>query len=118
MAKAPFKKATRRRKPSTEAGKFVRDEIDEIRAGEHGAANTKQAIAIGLAKARRAGVKVGKNPNRQQKAAGKKKSTKPSPESSATRSRAATAALKKEPCRAVSKAALSRHAKSVARRRK
>src|SRR5258707_2747640 len=42
---------------STEAGEFVREEIEEIRAGKHGARSTKQAIAIGLSKARRAGVK-------------------------------------------------------------
>jgi hypothetical protein len=43
---------------STQAGEFVREEIDEIRAGKHGARSTKQAIAIGLSKARRAGVKL------------------------------------------------------------
>src|SRR6186713_3369676 len=42
--------------PSTQAGEFVREEIEEIRAGKHGARSTKQAIAIGLSKARRAGV--------------------------------------------------------------
>ena len=43
---------------STQAGEFVREEIEEIRAGKHGARSTKQAIAIGLSKARRAGVKL------------------------------------------------------------
>jgi hypothetical protein len=42
--------------PSTQAGEFVRDEIDKIRRGEHGARSAKQAIAIGLSEARRAGV--------------------------------------------------------------
>lgn len=42
--------------PSTQAGEFVREEMDHIRAGKHGARSTKQAIAIGLSKARRAGV--------------------------------------------------------------
>src|SRR5436853_526136 len=42
--------------PSTQAGEFVREEIEHIREGKHGARSTKQAIAIGLAKARRAGV--------------------------------------------------------------
>lgn len=42
--------------PSTQAGEFIREEIDHIRAGEHGARSTKQAIAIGLSKARRAGI--------------------------------------------------------------
>src|SRR5438105_3693926 len=44
--------------PSTQAGEFIKEEIDEIRAGKHGARSTKQAIAIGLSKARRAGVDV------------------------------------------------------------
>src|SRR6476646_2715916 len=44
--------------PSTQAGEFVREEIHHIREGEHGARSTKQAIAIGLSKARRAGVKL------------------------------------------------------------
>ena len=41
--------------PSTQAGEFVKEEMDHIREGKHGAASTKQAIAIGLSKARRAG---------------------------------------------------------------
>src|SRR4029077_2080776 len=44
--------------PSTQAGEFVREEIDHIREGKHGARSAKQAIAIGLSKARRAGVKL------------------------------------------------------------
>src|ERR1700756_2599284 len=44
--------------PGTQAGEFVREEMDHIRKGKHGARNTKQAIAIGLSKARRAGVKL------------------------------------------------------------
>src|SRR5437016_1002553 len=44
--------------PTTQAGEFVREEIDHIRQGKHGARSTKQAIAIGLSKARRAGVKL------------------------------------------------------------
>ena len=46
--------------PSTQAGEFVREEIDKIRHGEHGARSTKQAIAIGLSEARRAGVYAAK----------------------------------------------------------
>ena len=42
--------------PSTQAGEFVREEMEHIREGKHGARSTKQAIAIGLSKARRAGV--------------------------------------------------------------
>jgi len=48
----------RGRAPSTQAGEFVREEIHHVREGKHGARNTRQAIAIGLSKARRAGVKV------------------------------------------------------------
>src|SRR6185437_7640195 len=44
---------------STQAGEFVREEMHHIRRGKHGAKNTKQAIAIGLSKARRSGVKLG-----------------------------------------------------------
>ena len=44
--------------PSTQAGEFVKEEMDHIREGKHGARSTKQAIAIGLSKARRAGVKL------------------------------------------------------------
>ena len=43
---------------STQAGEFVREEMEHIRKGKHGARSTKQAIAIGLSKARRAGVKL------------------------------------------------------------
>ncbi len=44
--------------PSTQAGEFIREEMDHIRQGKHGARSTKQAIAIGLSKARRAGVEL------------------------------------------------------------
>ena len=44
--------------PSTQAGEFVHEEIEHVREGKHGARSTKQAIAIGLSKARRAGVKL------------------------------------------------------------
>jgi hypothetical protein len=46
------------RAPSTQAGEFVREELHHVREGKHGARSTKQAIAIGLSKARRAGVKL------------------------------------------------------------
>src|SRR6266480_5659697 len=44
--------------PSTQAGEFVREEIEHIREGEHGARSPEQAVAIGLSKARRAGVEL------------------------------------------------------------
>ena len=53
------RKARRQGKaPTTQAGEFVREEIEHIREGKHGARSTKQAIAIGLSKARRAGVEL------------------------------------------------------------
>jgi len=52
------KDAREGKSPSTQAGEFVREEIEHIRQGKHGARSTKQAIAIGLSKARRAGVKL------------------------------------------------------------
>jgi hypothetical protein len=95
--------------PTTQAGEFVREEIEHVREGKHGARSTKQAIAIGLSKARRAGVKL---PPR-----GKKRTTARRRKPSASRSRAATRALKREGRQAVSRRALSRHARSVARRK-
>lgn len=102
--------------PSTQAGEFVREEMHHIREGKHGAASTKQAIAIGLSKARRSGVKLpakGSASTRkkaQQDARASRSSHKPS----AKRSRATEAALKKEPHSAASRSSLSRQAKSVA----
>ena len=64
--------------PSTQAGEFVREEMDHIREGKHGAASTKQAIAIGLSKARRAGVKL--PPRRVRSHCATKPSTTPRPE--------------------------------------
>ena len=110
--------------PSTQAGEFVREEMDHIREGKHGAKNTKQAIAIGLNKARRAGVDLkppaeGKTSAKTRKSAqsayrkghGKKKAT------SSRRSRATENALKKMPKSAASRSALSKQAKSAAKRR-
>jgi hypothetical protein len=112
--------------PSTQASEFVREEMDHIREGKHGARNTKQAIAIGLSKARRAGVdlpppKKGTTSKRTQgqaerdsakgQAGGVKKV-------SAKRSRAVTGALKREGRSAASHAALSKQAKSAARKRR
>ena len=105
--------------PSTQAGEFVREEIEHIREGKHGARSAKQAIAIGLSKARRAGVKLGAPKTgsaASKKAAVRVKPTrkKPSPK----RSRATTKALKKEGRAAASPRALSRHAHAAATKRK
>lgn len=108
---------------STQAGEFVHDEIKRIRKGEHGARSAKQAIAIGLSEARRAGVKV-KPPKkgtvsektRKQAERETKQGRKRTPVS-AKRSRARVRALKRESTDAASPAALSRQAHSAARRR-
>jgi hypothetical protein len=112
--------------PSTQAGEFVHEEIEHVREGKHGARSTKQAIAIGLSKARRAGVKL-KPPRKGQASAGTRQAAardaragqrKQSRKPSAKRARAAVRALKREPRSTVSKQALSRQAKSAARRRR
>jgi hypothetical protein len=106
--------------PSTQAGEFVREEIEHVREGKHGARSTKQAIAIGLSKARRAGVKLGKPPKgssegaKRSAASARRRSGKPV---SRKRSRAAERALEREPHRTASRKALSRQAKSAARKR-
>ena len=107
--------------PSTQAGEFVREEIEHVREGKHGARSTKQAIAIGLSKARRAGVKLpategASKETRKQAARDIKKGTSKT-KKSAKRSRAALKALKGEGHRAASKEALSRQAHAAAKRR-
>lgn len=95
---------------STQAGEFVKEEIHHIREGKHGAKSTKQAIAIGLSKARRSGVKL--PPRRGRKAEGKKRG-----KASAKRSRASEKALERQPRKAASRRSLSRQAKTVAHKR-
>jgi hypothetical protein len=111
--------------PSTQAGEFVREEIDHIREGKHGARSTKQAIAIGLSKARRAGVKLPppkKGTVSEKTRAQAVRETAQGQENSGTvsprRAKAATAALQREGSEAASSDALSRHAKASARKRK
>jgi hypothetical protein len=107
--------------PSTQAGEFVREEIHHVREGKHGARSAKQAIAIGLSKARRAGVKLGTpkgSPEVRKKAAQDERASKNSRRKVSTkRSRATEAALKREPRRVASKAALSQQAKASAKKR-
>ena len=108
---------------STQAGEFVREEIDEIRAGKHGARSTKQAIAIGLSKARRAGVKLPPPKAGKTSEATRHKAEldlknadsgkKPSPK----RSRATLKALQRENSVAASPEALSRQTRTAARKR-
>ena len=109
--------------PTTQAGEFVHEEIHHVREGKHGARSTKQAIAIGLAKARRAGVKLPPPPasatarTKQSAKSAARAAAHPRRRPSAKRSRAALTALKHEGRGAVSKKALSRHARAAARRR-
>jgi uncharacterized protein DUF6496 len=109
--------------PSTQAGEFVREEIHHIREGKHGARSTKQAIAIGLSKARRAGVRL-KPPQsapaktrqraEQDYEKGQSRSAKPT---SSKRSRSTSRALRREGKKAASHQALSRHARASLHRR-
>jgi hypothetical protein len=107
--------------PSTAAGEFVREEIEHVREGKHGARSPEQAIAIGLSKARRAGIPL-KPPPRKSRAKKTSRRLRPSAKKTKTSSRKRSAAslqrLKREPKSTVSRSALSRHAKRVARRRK
>ena len=110
--------------PMTQAGEFVREEMEHIREGKHGARSAKQAIAIGLSKARRAGVDL-KPPKKGTVSAKTRRSAESAYRKgrtgetsvSATRSRAITGALKREGHAAASKIALARQARSAARRR-
>ena len=107
--------------PSTQAGEFVREEIEHVREGKHGARSTKQAIAIGLAKARRAGVNLpateGASKETRKQAARDIKKGKSKAKKSAKRSRATRQALKREGRSAASKEALSRQARAAAKKR-
>jgi len=110
------KDAEEGKSPSTQAGEFVREEIHHVREGKHGVKNPKQAIAIGLSKARKAGVRLA--PPRKgtaQKESRRHRSTRS--RTSAKRSRATTKALKREGRSAASHRALSRQARTAARRR-
>ncbi len=111
--------------PSTQAGEFVREEMEHIREGKHGARSTKQAIAIGLSKARRAGVKLPppkqgqttektrRSAERAYEAGQKGDGHKPS----AKRSQAITKALKREGHQAASSRSLSKQAKAQSHQR-
>lgn len=109
--------------PGTQAGEFVREEIHHVREGKHGARSSKQAIAIGLSKARRAGVKLpapGKgtaSAETREKARRDSRRGRSRRKTSPTRSRATTAALKREGHSAASKKSLAKQARGTARRR-
>lgn len=114
---------------STQAGEFVREEIEHVREGKHGARSTRQAIAIGLSKARRAGVKLGapaqgKTSSRTRRQAERdlergstKRSGTAKKKTSAARSRGAKKALAREGSAAASRTSLARQGRSAARKR-
>jgi len=114
--------------PTTAAGEFVREEIEHVREGKHGARSPKQAIAIGLSKARRAGIPLkppakGKTSASTRKKAERdyekgQKNPQTSKEGSTTRSKARIKALKRESKSSASHLALSRQSKSAAKKRK
>jgi hypothetical protein len=111
--------------PSTQAGEFVREEMEHVREGKHGARSAKQAIAIGLSKARRAGVKLpppkrGEASERTRIQAARNYAQgqiSPGRAASRTRSRAIKNALQREGKHAASHIALSRQAHASARNR-
>jgi len=112
--------------PTTQAGEFVREEIHHVREGKHGARSTKQAIAIGLSKARRAGVDLpppakGKTSERTRKSAerayARGQGEPPKREPSLKRSKAIRRALEHETHSAASATSLSKQARAAARQR-
>jgi hypothetical protein len=117
------KDAREGKSPSTQSGEFVREEMEHVREGKHGARSPQQAIAIGLSKARRAGVKLAppkkgsakikRQAERDLKRGMQRHGRKLSPR----RSRATMSALKREGRSAASRASLSRRAKQVAKKR-
>jgi Family of unknown function (DUF6496) len=116
------KKRREGKAPTTQAGEFVREEIHHVREGKHGARSAKQAIAIGLSKARRAGVKIpdrrrpGKGAQRATAAAAGKSTTARARKKSPRRAQASKAALKREGRSSASRAALSKQARQASRR--
>jgi hypothetical protein len=112
--------------PSTQAGEFVREEVEHIREGKHGARSTKQAIAIGLSKARRAGVPLGapkkgrvSERTRRQAARDIAKGRRGGTQRpSRKRSRAVTRALEREGRSAASRPALAKQARFAASERR
>jgi len=110
--------------PSTAAGEFVHEEIEHVREGKHGARSPQQAIAIGLSKARRAGIPLAppslgktKKSTRQSAERDYRKGQSGVKKTSAKRSRSSVEALKKEPHSTASHKALSAHAKKAAKSR-
>jgi hypothetical protein len=128
--KATMKRATEDlregKSPTTAAGEFVREEIEHVREGKHGARSAKQAIAIGLSKARRAGVPLKPPPAGKTSASTRQKAERDyekgqsdprtAEEGSTKLGRARMKAMQREPKSSVSHSALSKQAKSAAKR--
>src|SRR5512144_2296120 len=87
----------RGKRPTTQAGEFVREEIEHVRRGKHGARSTKQAIAIGLSKARRSGVKLPPRGSKATRAKARRDMSRRRRKPSARRSRSVERALRREP---------------------
>ncbi|HET6437402.1 MAG TPA: transcription elongation factor [Anaeromyxobacter sp.] len=115
------------KRPTTAAGEFVKEEMEHVRRGKHGARSPRQAIAIGLNKARRAGVplpppgkrQAGSRTRRFSESArragrGEARDRRPS----RRRSEAVKGALRRERRSSASHAELSRQAREASRRRR
>src|SRR4051812_17700034 len=108
------KKAAEGKAPTTQAGEFVKEEIEHVKKGLHGARSPKQVIAIGLSKARKAGIPL---PTRGQKTTSSDEKRKPQNRPSARRSRAILNVLQREPRSSVSHKELSAQAHRAAQKR-
>jgi len=123
VVEAAHRDAEQGKSPSTQAGEFVRREFEHVREGKHGARSTKQAIAIGLSKARRAGVELHppKNSSGKVRKQAERDSSRgesaPNAQPSSARSHAVSKALRREGHASASHSAVSRQAKSTARKR-
>jgi uncharacterized protein DUF6496 len=125
-ARRAMQKKRAGKKPTTQAGEFVREEMHHIREGKHGARSTKQAIAIGLSKARRAGVQLrppakgrtAESTRSRAKRDYRKGQANPQRKADPRRSRATLGALKREKHHAASRKALSQQTRRTAQRRR
>ena len=123
VVEAAHRDAAEGKSSSTQAGEFVRREFEHVREGKHGVRNPKQAIAIGLSKARRAGVdlpapKSGSTKfRRQSKRDSQRGAQHPNAKPSSKRSRSTSRALRREGRSGASHSAIAKQARSSARRR-
>lgn len=112
------KKAAREGKaPTTQAGEFVREEIHHVRSGKHRVRSLKQALAIALSKARRAGIRLARPLTSRRRTAAQENEGNGAATAHTRRGRSTEAATKRDSMRAVSRRSLSRHAQQTARKR-